>query len=75
MNSQLRRSSMMLVICLVSLTTRGEDKAVIFYEPKDYGSEVLFNPLTSFSSYALDSLQVKRSFTTDDDRDKMRMVR
>lgn len=64
-----------LVITVASAAAVAGDKAVIFYEPKDYGSEALFNPLSSFSSYTLDSLQVKRSFTTDNYADKLRMVR
>ena len=37
------------------------DKA-LFYRDLDYGSESLFNPLSNFVNYGLDTLQVRQSF-------------
>jgi len=64
-----------LVVSSACLSAQSEDSAVFFYEPKEYGSEALFNPMTSFLSYTLDSVQVKRSFGTDNYRDNLRIVR
>ncbi len=75
MNSRFRCFCAALVISFASSTALADEKAVIFYAPKEYGSEALFNPLTSFSSYTVDSLQVKRSFSSDNYRDKLRIVR
>jgi hypothetical protein len=39
-----------------------------FYQPADFGSESLFNPISSFVNYTLDSAQVKESFGTSNYR-------
>ena len=65
----------MLMVLVVSVTAQAEDDAVFFYEPMDYGSQALFNPMSSFLSYTLDSVQVKRSFGTDNYNEHLRMVR
>lgn len=38
----------------------------IFYQPQSIGSELTFNPVSSFLSYTLDSVQIKSVFGTGD---------
>jgi hypothetical protein len=55
------------VACLICgpapvLADEPPGEPLLFYRPVDYGSESQFNPITSFINYALDPLQVPRSF-------------
>jgi len=46
----------------------------LFYEPLPYGSESRFNPVSSFLTYSIDTLQVPASFGTDGFRDGLAEV-
>lgn len=36
-----------------------------YYQPRNYGSDALYDPLSNFFSYSFDTLQVHESFSTD----------
>ena len=45
-----------------------------YYQPKNYGSESLYNPINLFFSYSFDSLQIRESFSTDNFSDNLAEV-
>lgn len=69
---QLNLLFLMGIVCLRPQVQASEP--VYFYEPQDIGSQSLFNPLSSFLSYTLDSVQIKRSFGTRDYSDNIAIV-
>lgn len=62
-----RRLVLLLIACLLSAHFNSVRAAeAVFYQRRAQGSERLFNPLNSFLQYSLDSVQIRKSFGTDD---------
>lgn len=62
------RRMVLIVAALLPVypATNVKAEEAVFYHPRSIGSERLFNPLNSFLQYSFDSVQIRKSFGTDD---------
>ncbi|MFT4730768.1 MAG: hypothetical protein ACI9UN_005298 [Granulosicoccus sp.] len=54
----------LVVLLLLPLGSQADDgEQTLFYFTKTYGSDALYNPVSGFFSYSLDTLQLRDNFT------------